>query len=276
MAAESVPIDPGTCNECDLCCVLNVVEHDGCFNLFWQCNCPGGTRVMQWFDPFSGWNDVTGWAQDGANYWYPWNNFAVPDYRANSLFRLKCTLASGEIYYSNSVSCVPTTTWNPFQCADSPVDVKTYGAEVDYSVQPYTASGPYPGTVAWGTEVDYTAGISGVGGLATTLYTFTPTGDFIDAVLIHQGPAFGGGPSPGAEIRCSVRINGLGANWQARRDLSDLTKGWRCFDNCPSFDEFLAIPSDYYFCSAFSGTPPNTYCSSGVKFRVKEIRIVTS
>jgi hypothetical protein len=223
---------------------------------------------MQWFNPFTGWNDIADWVQTGPNYWYPWNNVSV---EYETPFRLKCTLASGEVYYSNQVGLVLTASWNRYQCADAPGDVKTFGAEVDYSVQPYTASGPYPGTVTWGTEVDYTVGIAGnnSGIVATTIYTYS-TGDFFDAYLFYQ-------PSGIGEIICGVRPNGVGVGyWQARRDISDLTQGWRCYDNCPSFDEFTLIPSDYYLCSAFSGTPPNTYCSSGVKFRVKEIRIVTS
>lgn len=267
-----VPIDPGgegTCNECDLCCVLNVVEKDGCFNLFWQCNCPGGTLVMQWFNSFTGWNDLAGWVQTGPNYWYPWNNVRA----INGPFRLKCTLDSGEVFYSNQVGLTPTSSWNRYQCSDTPGDVKTFGAEVDYSVQPYTASGAYPGVISWGTEVDYTAGVigSGSGIVPTTLYTFA-AGDYVDASFFYQQSATG-------EIICVVRYFAGGVQLgqsEGRRDIADLTQGWRCYDNCPSFDEFLSVPTDYYFCSAFSGTPPNTYCSNGVKFRVKEIRIVTS
>lgn len=95
----------GSCGECDLCCVLASSSDSPCTRLFWLCQCPLGTKVMQFRTlvggVFSAWADVAGWVEDGPGFWYPYFSGLA---RTTYQYRIKCTLPAGEVFFSNVVS----------------------------------------------------------------------------------------------------------------------------------------------------------------------------
>lgn len=50
---------------------------------------------------YSAWADIASWVEDGPGYYYPYSSSLA---NVTTEFRLKCTLASGEVYYSNIIS----------------------------------------------------------------------------------------------------------------------------------------------------------------------------
>lgn len=107
MSATPIPIGSldGSCNECDLCCVLSSSADAPCTRLFWLCRCPTGVKVMQTRSfvggVFTPWVDVASWVEDGEGFWYPYTTSRA---RITVEYRLKCTLPAGEVYFSNAVS----------------------------------------------------------------------------------------------------------------------------------------------------------------------------
>lgn len=274
MAADPVPLDPGgsgSCEPCNLCCVLNQRTYGFCVKLYWQCNCPDGDLAMLRFDLNVGWVEVPNWVPDGPNHWWPWTPYTGTPGNTQwpGSYRLRCTLPSGEVYFSNEVVVSGAGNLPYCQCSDGS-DLKGYGAEIDFSIQPYTASGAYPGTESWGTEIDYTYAIGCQGGLNSPqrVYTFDdPTNQYAEARMFYNSVV-------GGELICRLTVFPGGVA-EGRRDIADLQKGWRCHTACYGFDEFTGlVPNAFYFCRAQNGTPPNTYCSNGEVLKVKAIRMV--
>lgn len=96
------PVDPSDgCNECDYCCVLNGEDGTCSGRLWWKCDCPDGTLVLQKLT--SSWVDQAVDLSSGS--------YTVT---ASASFRMKCTLTTGEVYYSNEVTvtvCTNHSVW---------------------------------------------------------------------------------------------------------------------------------------------------------------------
>jgi hypothetical protein len=96
------PVDTSGGCECDYCCVLNGQDGTCSGRLWWKCDCPNGTLVLQRSNG-SSWANVSADLSTGS--------YTVP---ASGTFRLRCTLTTGEVYFSNQVTvtvCTNHSVW---------------------------------------------------------------------------------------------------------------------------------------------------------------------
>ena len=199
----AVPIGNEICNDCNLCCTLNyAVKSPGGAKFWWDCQCPGGVLTME-SGPYPGlsFSAIAGWSPSGSNYWYPFDP-SLPTISTGETrnYRLKCTLPSGEVYYSNVVSAsIANASTSGCKCADEPNDIKSISVQIDWSVQPYTQSTHafLGGTRVYGTEVYYTTVLACPSNAWTTLYTVDKSDSlntriyFVEALFEHQGTVGG-------------------------------------------------------------------------------------
>lgn len=287
----AVPIGNESCNDCNLCCTLNyAVKSPGGGKFWWDCQCPGGVLTME-SGPYPGlsFSTIADWSPSGTNYWYPFDPALPPNSTGETRnYRLKCTLPSGEVYYSNVVTAaIGNASTSGCKCADAPDDVKSISVQIDWSVQPYTQSTHtfLGGTRVYGTETHYTTVLACPSNSWTTLFTVDKSDPlntkiyFVEALFEHQGIA-------GGQIRCQVRarlttntgtttIVGMGAT--AYRDLNDLLQGWRGFSQCWDF-ELNNAPQELNLCTEprpnYPGVPDSAYCAEGPMVRVNAITLL--
>lgn len=258
---EAVPVT-NECEECDLCCVLASTTDEGCSKLFWQCKCPGGALTMQ--QEVAGvWGAISGWSPSGTGFWYPPAMFGPSGSVSNTTaYRLKCTLASGEVYYSNEVT--PSVGSALCKCWDGSAVNNLY-LEVNYTYTPYTVSG---GVTTWGTPVSKTVTLGCTSG-QTSATMEVDLFRTLDVVFLPEASRYF------VEFRLYNTIGGGGLSTQTlTKDYSSIGVSHKCYPSCgdvaPSW--FVRIGAEYTWdlCYATSGGS----CIDGAEVKVDSVGLL--
>ncbi len=237
-----IPVDEvGDCTDCDLCCVLSSVNTvvDSpvtCPKLFFLCQCPGGEKVVQRkagndASPYE-WEDApeVDWVTDNQFY-VPANHRLVLEESPFSLgyiYRVKCTLADGMIYYSNSIAGTGPAV---FGCFDGGV-LKKYW--MVWNFEEYENDSGSPGAFLSSFSV-------------ATLPSLTSAPDGV-SVYAQMGGNTGGVVGGGACDGVTGTVD-VGVVWK-----QSVYFGEQCLQTCAvdvvSYTESADIDTSYFLCAA--------------------------